>query len=105
MIMFEQSRRLHEPLRWGRREKLVVACLVACVAVAAVTLIVFAASGGAPARADCVDVTFPSTVGAANIHACGARAREVCASGAYRGVEDELRRACRGTGFPFRPSP
>ena len=32
MVMQEQSRRLSQPLRWGRREKTVVAVLLACVA-------------------------------------------------------------------------
>ena len=38
MIMFDQSRRLSEPLRWGRREKTVVAVLLSCVVLAAIGL-------------------------------------------------------------------
>src|ERR1700676_4314188 len=34
MIMFEQSRRLSQPLRWGRREKTAVAVVVSCVLLA-----------------------------------------------------------------------
>jgi hypothetical protein len=102
MIMFEQSRRLSEPLRWGRRERAAVAALVACALLAAVALAAFALTSGAPARRDCIDVTFASTVGAANVHACGARAREICASpGGLRGVEGELRAACARARFAY----
>jgi len=50
--MFEQSRRLSEPLRWGRREKTTVAVLLSCVALALIGLGAYALSTGAPARAE-----------------------------------------------------
>ena len=103
MIMFEQQRRLSEPLRWGRREKAAVEVLLACAVLALASLIAFALTSGSPARKDCVDVTFASTLGGARLHACGAKARSVCASGAFAGIEAELRAACRRAGFPFRP--
>src|SRR5947209_11626750 len=102
MVMQEQARRLREPLRWGRREKTVVGVLVGVVAAIAVTLIVFAASSGAPARADCIDLNFPSTLGAAEVKGCGERARQICASGAYKGLRDQMQAACERAGFPFR---
>jgi hypothetical protein len=102
MIMIDRSRRLSEPLTWGRREKLVVGALLACVVLAVVGLGVFAVTSGAPARRDCIEVTFASTLGGATEHACGGQARTVCASpGAFRGVAEELRAACRRAGFPF----
>jgi hypothetical protein len=101
MIMIGQSRRLSEPLRWGRREKALVAVLVTCVVLAAAGLGAYALTSGSPARSDCVEVTFASTLGGATIHACGAHARHVCASGAFRGIEPELRAACRRAGFPY----
>ncbi len=101
--MQDQARRLREPLRWGRREKTLVAALAALVAAAAIALAVYGASSGAPARADCIDVTFPSTLGAGFIKACGAKARTICASGAYRGtLGGEVRVACTRAGFAFR---
>jgi hypothetical protein len=102
MIMIDRSRRLAEPLRWGRREKAAVGALLACVVLALAGLAAYALTSGSRARADCVDVTFASTVGAATPHACGERARSVCASGAFGGSEAELRAACRRAGFPFR---
>jgi len=102
MIMIDQSRRLSEPLHWGRRERAVVAALLACVALAVIGLGAYALTSGAPARKDCIEVTFASTLGGATEHACGAHAREVCASpGAFRSAAAELRAACRRAGFPF----
>jgi hypothetical protein len=102
MIMMDQSKRLSEPLRWGRREKSVVAALLACVVLAAIVLGVYGLTSGAPARADCLDVTFAGTLGASKIQACGSRARTICASSAgYKGLEDALRQQCRKAGFAY----
>ncbi len=103
MIMFDQSRRLSEPLRWGRREKTIVAVLASCVLLAVVGLGVLALKGGAPRRKDCIEVTFASTLGGAELQGCGARARNICASGGdFHSIHDELRAACEQAGYPFR---
>ncbi len=103
MIMFEQSRRLSEPLRWGRREKTIVTVVVCCVVLAVVGLVAFGLTSGAPARAGCIDVTFASTLGAANVHECGGRARDTCAAPAgFRGnAAEELKLACARARYPF----
>jgi hypothetical protein len=102
MIMFEQSRRLSEPLRWGRREKTIVATLLVCVALVVVGLGAYAVTSGAPPRKDCIEVNFASTLGGATEHACGTQARLVCATpGAFKHVAAELRASCRRAGFPF----
>jgi hypothetical protein len=101
MVMFEQSRRLSEPLRWGRREKTAIAALLSCLALALVGLGIYALTTGAPARADCVNVTFASTLGGAELHACGSRARQVCAEGSHRSIAPQLRAECARAGFPF----
>jgi hypothetical protein len=103
MVMFEQSRRLSEPLRWGRREKTVVAVLVSCVVLALAGLGAYALVGGSPARGDCIKVSFAGTLGGSELRACGARARTICASGSFRHITDELQGACRRAGFAFRP--
>src|SRR5438552_554947 len=102
MIMFEQQRRLSEPLRWGRREKAAVGTLLAVVVLVVAGLGAYAFTSGAPARRDCVDVTFASTLGGAQLHGCGSRARRICASGAFRGSRQGLRAACERAGLPFR---
>lgn len=102
MIMIDQSKRLSEPLRWGRRERTAVAALLACVVIAVIGLGAYAVSSGAPARRDCIEVTFASTLGGATEHACGAQARRVCATpGGFKSVAAELRAACRRAGFPY----
>jgi hypothetical protein len=105
MVMQEQAKRLREPLRWGRREKTAMGVFAGIVAAAAIALIVFALSSGAPARADCINVTFANTLGASEVKACGHKARVICASGAYRGVAEEMRAQCTKAGFPYRSSP
>jgi hypothetical protein len=102
MIMIDQSKRLSQPLRWDRREKSVVAVLLACVVIAAAGIGVYALTSGAPRRKDCIEVTFASTLGAAAEHACGAQARTVCATpGAFKREAAELRAECLRAGFPF----
>ncbi len=103
MVMYEQQRRLSEPLRWGRREKAVVGALLAAVVLALLGLGAYAVSSGSPARADCIDVTFASTLGGADLKACGEQARRVCASGSFRSIRRELQAACEHAGFPYRP--
>lgn len=102
MIMENRSRRLSEPLPWGRREKAIVAALLSCLAIGAVALGVFALTSGSREPADCVDITFASTLGVAHNHACGSRARTLCgAPGASKQIADQLRQACRRAGYPF----
>ncbi|HTR88659.1 MAG TPA: hypothetical protein VMG62_00950 [Solirubrobacteraceae bacterium] len=103
MIMMDRSKRLSEPLRWGRREKAVVSGLLICAVLAVAALVGYGLTSGAPARRDCIDVTFASTLGVGREHACGRRARQACGSvRAFRGVEDQLREQCRRAGFPVR---
>ena len=100
MIMQDQSRRLSQPLRWGRREKTIVGILVACVVLGLVGLGAFSVWGGSPARKDCVSLTFASTLGGGRLHACGAEGRSICASAAsYRAYGADLRSACARAGF------
>jgi hypothetical protein len=103
MVMFEQSRRLSEPLRWGRREKGVVAALLVAVILAAAGLVAYAATSGGRSRGDCIDVTFASTLGGAELKGCGARARAICGSGSFPSLASELRAACGRAGFAYRP--
>jgi hypothetical protein len=102
MIMVDQSKRLSQPLRWEKRERTVVATLLACVLLAAVGLGAFALTSGSREPAGCVDVTFASTLGGAYVHVCGARARAMCAApGDSKEIVQPLRRACRRAGYPF----
>jgi len=99
--MMDQSERLSQPLRWGRREKSAVAAVLACFVLALLALGIYGLTSGGPARADCIDVTFASTLGGAKLHACGARAKTICSAGGYTGIEDSLRNACRHAGYVY----
>lgn len=102
MVMFEQSRRLSEPLHWGRRERTAVAVALSCLLLAVVGLGAYALTSGSSARSDCIRVTFASTLGGADLHGCGAQARRICASGQFRSIQRELRGACARARFPYR---
>jgi hypothetical protein len=105
MIMFDRSRRLSEPLRWGRREKVAVWGVVACIVLGLGALGFAALVSGSHSRRDCVDVTFASTLGASRLHACGAQARRICASpNQYRQIAEDLRIACAHAGFRTGPT-
>ena len=102
MIMQDRARRQSEPLRWGRREKAAVGAALACLIAAMIALGAYGLSSGSRTRKDCIDVTFASTVGGATLHACGARARAICASpAAYVGIQGQLKASCRRAGFAF----
>jgi hypothetical protein len=106
MIMEAREKRLSTPLTWGRREKTAVGAVLAVVLVAVLALGVYAATSGKPARKDCVEAIAPSTLGGVKIHACGQRARTVCASaGSYKGIAEALGKSCEHAGFAFsKPS-
>jgi hypothetical protein len=106
MVMQEQSRRLSEPLRWTPAGKWAVICVTVLLIAGGVFGVVDATTGGKQLAAGCIEVTFPSTLGAAAAHPCGARAREVCASPAENpGLAEHgaLREACRRAGIPYGP--
>jgi hypothetical protein len=102
MIMENRSKRLSEPLPWGRREKAVVAVLVGCVLIVLIGLGAYSLTSGSKEPKDCVDITFASTLGAARMHACGARARTLCAAPqASKEIAQPLKQACSRAGYPF----
>lgn len=104
MIMMDQSRRLREPLSWGRRERTIAAVLLSCVALAALGLVVYGLKGTASTPRDCIAITFASTLGGAEAKACGAQARKVCATPEdYAHSGEQLAEACRKADFRYVP--
>jgi hypothetical protein len=102
MIMENRSKRLSEPLSWGRREKTVVAVLLSCVLIVLIGLGAYSLTSGSVEPKDCVDITFASTLGAARMHACGAHAKTLCAAPqASKEIAQPLKQACRRAGYPF----
>ncbi len=104
MVMQEQSKRLSEPLRWTRGGRLAVIAVSALLLAAMATVAVIASTSGSGRRAGCIEVTFASSLGAAVIHPCGARARALCADPAENpaaAAHYALREACRQAGLPY----
>lgn len=102
--MMDQHRRLTEPLRWTRAGRIAVAALALGLALVVIALGIYAATGGfeQKTQAGCIDVTFASTTGGARLHACGARARAMCASPeAGSTIAAALREACVRAGYQF----
>ncbi|HEX3392072.1 MAG TPA: hypothetical protein VHS55_05890 [Solirubrobacteraceae bacterium] len=103
MVMQEQSKRLAQPLQWTRAGRLAVIVTVVVLAVGTVVAVV-ASTKTETLAPGCIQVTFASTLGAAEAHPCGARAREVCANPAENpGLAEHgrLRDACRRAGLPY----
>jgi hypothetical protein len=104
MIMIDRHRRLREPLRWGRREKLAVGSVIACLVLGLAALGVYALTSRSSSQPrHCISVTVAGTLGGYSLHACGGAARHVCATSAqpqYRQVRAELRAACMRAGLP-----
>jgi hypothetical protein len=101
--MHEQHRRLSQPLRWTRGGRIATVVVVAILAVGSLAAVV-ASTGSRSLPPGCIEVTFPSTLGAAVERSCGARAREVCAQpGEHPGLAEDgaLREACRRAGLPY----
>ncbi len=102
--MMDQQRRLSEPLRWTRAGKLAVAGVAVALLIATIAVGIYAVAGGfrRQLQAGCVEVTFASTTGAASLHACGARARALCASGGSQpGLGGSLQKACNRAGYAY----
>jgi hypothetical protein len=102
MIMEARQKRLSAPLQWGRREKTAVGGVVAVLVVAAIAIGVYALTSGGPVRRDCIDVVFASTLGGAELKACGSHARQICGSGSFHSISRELSEACRRAGFAYK---
>jgi hypothetical protein len=101
--MVGHHRRLREPALRNKRERRVVAAVIAIAAAAIVALVIYAAlpGGRTTSGAHCINVTVPSTTGAATIHACGSAARETCAAARKTGGAGAapLLVPCRRAGF------
>jgi hypothetical protein len=110
MVMVGQFKRLQTPSRVSRRDRRVLAGLIAVAVAAIVAGSVLALTAGSTSHAGCVSVTFAGSTGAEQINACGSQAARICASayaGSITGVPGaELRADCPRAGHPPpQPSP
>ena len=98
MILVDHHKRLSEPLQWGWRERSVVTGILTVLIVGAVVLALSA--GSKVHRGGCMEVTFPSTLGAARIEQCGGKARALCAHpGRLPHLRPQVEAACRRAGI------
>lgn len=104
MVMVGQHKRLSEPLRWTRGSKIALSGAIACMLAALVAVIIVASANAPKHRAGCIEVTFASTLGAAFTHACGAKAKQMCAKPSENpglAAHGVLEAACRQAGLPY----
>jgi hypothetical protein len=99
-----QWERQQAPLFSGsRRERRTLAVVAGLLALGVAAVLYFTLLGSSGARAGCVDVTVPSTMGAGTMHACGDAARHLCRSQNGRSESDPFARAahanCRKAGY------
>jgi hypothetical protein len=105
MPLHGQAERLSKPAVAGRRQKwiLVVLGALTVLAVAAVIVVAGTQRGPAPLAPGCVEGIAPSAVGAVDLHACGAAARQMC-DAAHAGklaAPQSLIDDCRRNGYVY----
>lgn len=101
MPLQQHWERQNAPL--GSRERRTVAIVGGVLALALAVVLFFSVVKSGSAGQGCVNVTVPSTMGAGNMHACGARARQLCTSQQSGDQSDPFVRAaeaaCRKAGI------
>jgi hypothetical protein len=105
MVMMDQSRRLSEPLKWTRAGKLSMIAVSVLLAVCVIGAGTYGLVHGFSKKQTpgCIDVIVPSTLGGADVHACGSKAKQLCGApgGAGLAGNDSLRSQCRREGYAF----
>jgi hypothetical protein len=102
--MIDQSKRLAQPLRWTHAGRWAVIATAASLLAAVAVVAAIALGGGSSSRRGCIEVTYASTLGGATMHACGSRARDICAAPAENpaaAAGGVLRDACRRARLPY----
>ena len=88
-----------------RREKRLIAVVLAALVVLALVLIVSVGSGGQSSGNGCIYATIPGPVGAQQVSECGAQARDTCLTARTPGsftpqAERVITAQCRRAGLP-----
>lgn len=99
-----QWERQRTPLRRlsARERRVLMPVALLLLVTAAVVLFVVLDQGRSSSAQGCIDVSAPSTTGAATLHACGRDAARWCRSSEARGddpVAQALRDRCRRAGY------
>lgn len=102
--MQDQSKRLSQPLQWTRASRLAVLAAVLILAIAGGVAAVIGSTSSTHARKGCIEVTVPSTLGAAVVRQCASTARNTCADPAHNqglAANGALQEACRRAALPY----
>ena len=99
--MIDQQRRLREPLQTGPAARVAVSAAALLAVIGLGLGIALAGGGRSAAEGPCVAATVASTTGGAQVHACGAGARSLCAEPGQLAGNEQLARSCRAAGLPF----
>jgi hypothetical protein len=100
-----QWERQHTPIRaLPRRTRRALAIVAATLVAATAAIVALALVHSDSAKAGCIRITVPSTMGAGYIHACGGQAERTCTQQLARSDSDPFVRAahaeCRRAGLP-----
>lgn len=102
--MVGQQKRLSQPLRWTKAGRIAVILVGASLSLAALGLALGSIFATSQSKPGCINVTFASALGAAEIHPCGQQARQLCASPSLNpaaAAHGALRQACARAGLPY----
>jgi hypothetical protein len=93
------------PRRLGRRERWMIASVLALVLAGVVVLVISIGSSGQKSGSGCLDVTIAGPIGGEELYRCGAEARSLCASVGHHGgitgaPANDVAQACRKLGLP-----
>jgi hypothetical protein len=94
----------------SRRERRLIAGVLAVVAALVVGLVISFSSGGKSSAHGCIHLTIPAATGAQQIDSCGAQARSICGSTATPGAfvptaARAIAAECRKAGVPTPGAP
>lgn len=101
--MVGQSKRLAEPMSKRQKRGLAISLAVLVIAIGAATVYgVVHHTSLDTSGAGCVNLTVPSSLGAAILHGCGAKARAMCADAQVHDdtISKLLRPQCVLAGYP-----
>ena len=96
------------PRQINRRERWLIAGVLAASAVIAVVILISFTSHQKQSRNGCIDVSAATVIGGSELYKCGSAARGLCTSATGSGAENisfrrALADACRKAGLPVPP--
>ena len=93
------------PRRINRRERWLIAGVLAATAVIVVAVLVAFTSHQKKSQHGCIDVSAATVIGGSELYRCGTAARDLCTAPSSKGFQNiafrqQLAEACRKAGLP-----